>query len=114
MSFTPLVSPAVTPLDPFFNMENAFTVPAAYFSPLTSPALHAQSENGYDPSTSNNSPIEMELESPGPTSAPISAKDLAKTARKNNAAAKTRKSGVKSSPIAKAHQRRKTGPSPAI
>ena len=116
MAFTPLVSPAVTPLDPFFAMENAFTVPGAYFSPLTSPALHAQSDSttGYDPSThSNNSPVEMDMEPPMTTPAPQT-KDLAKTARKNNAAAKARKAGVKSSPIAKAHQRRKTGPSPAI
>jgi len=114
MAFTPLVSPAVTPLDPHF-MENAFTVPGAYFSPLTSPALHAQNDTSslYDHSTqSNNSPAEMDLES---TPAPVaSALDLPKKARKANAAAKVRgKSGIKSSPITKP-QRRKAGPSPAI
>lgn len=115
MAFTPLVSPAVTPLDPHFNMENAFTVPGAYFSPLTSPALHAQNDTSslYDHSTqSNNSPAEMDLES---TPAPVaSALDLPKKARKANAAAKARaKAGIKSSPISKP-QRRKAGPSPAI
>lgn len=109
MAFTPLVSPAVTPLDPQFSMESAFTIPAAYFSPLTSPALHPQINSPYDHSTqSNNSPAEMDLEA---TSASI---DLPKKARKANAAAKTRaKAGVKSSPIHKP-QRRKPGPSPAI
>lgn len=115
MAFTPLVSPAVTPLDPHFNMENAFTVPGAYFSPLTSPALHAQndSSSAYDHSThSNNSPVEMDLEAPAiaPTA---TNQDLAKKARKNNAAKARGKASIKSSPITKP-QRRKTGPSPAI
>ena len=41
MTFTPLVSPAVTPLDTQFRMPE-FTIPGEYFSPLTSPALEAQ------------------------------------------------------------------------
>src|SRR5579862_7377757 len=41
MVFTPLVSPAVTPLDCKFVVPE-YTVPGAYFSPLTSPALEAQ------------------------------------------------------------------------
>lgn len=115
MAFTPLVSPAVTPLDPHFNMENAFTVPGAYFSPLTSPALHAQNDSSsvYDHSTqSNNSPIEMDLEA-SPVAPSASSTDLSKKARKNNAVKARGKPGVKNSPIAKP-QRRKTGPSPAI
>ncbi|KAG8421218.1 hypothetical protein J3458_003113 [Metarhizium acridum] len=115
MAFTPLVSPAVTPLDPHFNMENAFTVPGAYFSPLTSPALHAQndSSSAYDHSTqSNNSPVEMDLEAPAIAPIAGSSTDLSKKARKNNAV-KARGKGVKNSPIAKP-QRRKTGPSPAM
>ncbi|UNI14905.1 hypothetical protein JDV02_001484 [Purpureocillium takamizusanense] len=115
MAFTPLVSPAVTPLDPHFNMDNAFTVPGAYFSPLTSPALHAQndSSSAYDHSThSNNSPIEMDLEAPAIAPA-ANAQDLSKKARKNNAVKARGKASIKSSPIAKP-QRRKTGPSPAI
>ncbi|KAK9458810.1 uncharacterized protein V1516DRAFT_682006 [Lipomyces oligophaga] len=41
MMFTPLLSPAVTPLEnPMMQKEFAF--PSAYFSPLTSPALEAQ------------------------------------------------------------------------
>ncbi|KAK5201603.1 hypothetical protein LTR16_002098 [Cryomyces antarcticus] len=42
MAFTPLVSPAVTPHDAHFQLPMEFTVPGAYFSPLTSPALEAQ------------------------------------------------------------------------
>ncbi|OAA73253.1 phosphorus acquisition-controlling protein [Cordyceps fumosorosea ARSEF 2679] len=115
MAFTPLVSPAVTPLDPHFNMDSTFAVPGSYFSPLTSPALHAQPDASvYDHSTnSNNSPIDMDLETPPATQTVPPSQDLAKKARRNNAAKARSKSGVKNSPIAKP-QRRKVGPSPAI
>ena len=39
IAFTPMVSPAGTPQ---FNMAPDLTMPGAYFSPLTSPMLHAQ------------------------------------------------------------------------
>ncbi|KAE8451648.1 hypothetical protein EG329_003105 [Mollisiaceae sp. DMI_Dod_QoI] len=45
MEFTPLVSPAVTPLDAHFSVPE-LNLPGAYFSPLSSPALHAKQE-GY-------------------------------------------------------------------
>ncbi len=65
MAFTPLVSPAVTPLDPHFNIPE-YTVPGAYFSPLSSPALHAQNEHSsiYEQRTpgANNSPIDVNQE----------------------------------------------------
>ncbi|KAF2691420.1 hypothetical protein K458DRAFT_286667 [Lentithecium fluviatile CBS 122367] len=41
-TFTPLVSPAVTPHEARFRVQEMTTVPGAYFSPLTSPALNAQ------------------------------------------------------------------------
>ncbi|THY51652.1 hypothetical protein D6C97_06620 [Aureobasidium pullulans] len=44
MAFTPLVSPAVTPRDSTFHPIPEYTIPGAYFSPLTSPALHAQQQ----------------------------------------------------------------------
>lgn len=114
MAFTPLVSPAVTPLDPHFSMDNAFAVPGAYFSPLTSPALHAQNDSVvtvYEQCHSNNSPVEMDLET---STAPVAATlDLAKRTRKKAAVKARGKANVRSSPIVKA-QRRKTGPSPAI
>ncbi|EMC94610.1 hypothetical protein BAUCODRAFT_554017 [Baudoinia panamericana UAMH 10762] len=39
IAFTPMVSPAGTPQ---YNVQPEFTIPGAYFSPLTSPMLHAQ------------------------------------------------------------------------
>jgi len=42
MAFTPLVSPAVTPPGMQFHDYPQYAVSGAYFSPLTSPALHAQ------------------------------------------------------------------------
>jgi hypothetical protein len=44
MAFTPLVSPAVTTRDSTFHPILEYTIPGAYFSPLTSPALHAQQQ----------------------------------------------------------------------
>lgn len=41
-SFTPLVSPAVTPFDIRSHLDYQTIAPGAYFSPLTSPALVAQ------------------------------------------------------------------------
>ncbi|KAH7035085.1 uncharacterized protein B0I36DRAFT_317584 [Microdochium trichocladiopsis] len=108
MAFTPLVSPAVTPLDAHFAVDTGFTVPGAYFSPLTSPALHAQSDPmaGYDvrhASRSTASPVDLDKDSPA---APVSSVDLSKKVRKNNVS-KARKSNVRQSPLVKP-QRRKT------
>ncbi|KAK3178739.1 hypothetical protein OEA41_000876 [Lepraria neglecta] len=44
MIFTPLVSPAVTPLDTQFQYPD-YAAPTDAFSPLTSPALRAQNQN---------------------------------------------------------------------
>lgn len=114
MAFTPLVSPAVTPLEAHFNIPE-YTVPGAYFSPLSSPALHAQNEHRSvyetrprDP-TSAASPNDMSIDI-GPTSS--SNGNLAKKAAKK-AASKTRTSRVRQSPIVKA-QRRKGGGSAVI
>ncbi|KAJ0345770.1 hypothetical protein COL154_005631 [Colletotrichum chrysophilum] len=116
MAFTPLVSPAVTPLDPHFQMEaGGFTIPGAYFSPLTSPALHAQSDQGllYDRRSSlsaHNSPAEMDVETSA--NAQPAAMDLAKKVRKSNARVKAKPS-VRQSPITKP-QRKKAGPTPKM
>ncbi|TQN72051.1 Phosphorus acquisition-controlling protein [Colletotrichum shisoi] len=115
MAFTPLVSPAVTPLDPHFQMEaGGFTIPGAYFSPLTSPALHAQSDHGilYDRRSSlsaHNSPAEMEVE----TATQLPVVDRAKKARKTNASRAKAKSSVRQSPISKP-QRKKTTATPKM
>jgi len=44
--FTPLASPNGTPQ---YHVQPEFTVPGAYFSPLTSPALHAQNAGQMQP-----------------------------------------------------------------
>jgi len=113
MSFTPLVSPAVTPLDNQFPVETQFTVPGAYFSPLTSPALHAQNESTamFDRRlATGSSPHTMDLELlPAPGQAPV---DANKKTKKSNAS-KPRKGNVRQSPISKP-QRKKTTTTPVI
>ncbi|CAP69582.1 uncharacterized protein PODANS_1_12400 [Podospora anserina S mat+] len=110
MSFTPLVSPAVTPLDTHFSVESQFTVPGAYFSPLTSPALHAQTdplamfEQRHGPLTTS-SPTDMDLDAVGGTMSIGTPGDLAKKMRKNAAKARA-KAGVKQSPISKPLRKR--------
>ncbi|KIH86973.1 hlh transcription factor [Sporothrix brasiliensis 5110] len=116
MSFTPLVSPAVTPLETQFSIDTQFTVPGAYFSPLTSPALHAQTDpnSTFDPrlNTSSTSPLDMDMEML-PAAAPASSNstsvgdNLAKKARKNNAS-KARKANVRQSPITKPMRKKST------
>ena len=70
MIFTPLVSPAVTPVDNRIRIPE-YTTPGAYFSPLTSPALEAQ--NGIPPrsirsaprgsdTSDTNSPVDMNID----------------------------------------------------
>jgi hypothetical protein len=114
MAFTPLVSPAVTPLEAHFNIPE-YTVPGAYFSPLSSPAIHAQNDprSVYDTRrsdpTSAASPSDMSVDA-GPTSA--SNGNLVKKAAKK-AASKARTPRVRQSPIVKA-QRRKGGGSAVI
>ncbi|KAH8193780.1 hypothetical protein TruAng_012057 [Truncatella angustata] len=114
MAFTPLVSPAVTPLDAHFPVDNQFTIPGAYFSPLTSPALHAQNDahfgiNHGASTNTTNSPQEMDLESGGP---PATSVDLSKKVRKVNVS-KARRGTVRQSPIVKP-QRKKTASTPVM
>ncbi|KXX76992.1 Phosphorus acquisition-controlling protein [Madurella mycetomatis] len=113
MSFTPLVSPAVTPLDTHFSVDSQFAVPGAYFSPLTSPALHAQNDplavfdQRHGPATTS-SPVDMDLDSNVSTNAA-----QAKKMRKNAAKARAKASSIKQSPITKP-LRRKTGTTPSL
>lgn len=119
MSFTPLVSPAVTPLESQFPMDQAFAVPSAYFSPLTSPALHAQSDpmavfdRGLSVTTTS-SPEGMDLEGvPAPQATPSTGDLGGKKARKTGAAKTRSKASVGKSPITKP-QRKKTGSTPLM
>lgn len=108
MSFTPLVSPAVTPLEAHFNIPE-YTVPGAYFSPLSSPALRAQNEQQpavFDqrrPSTAN-SPADMNIDShpPPPNSGGLSKKTGKKPVAKPRAAR-----AIRQSPIVKPKRSRK-------
>ncbi|CAJ2501605.1 Uu.00g044580.m01.CDS01 [Anthostomella pinea] len=113
MAFTPLVSPAVTPLDAHFPVDPQFTIPGAYFSPISSPALHAQMDSSsmFDPRLSGqttNSPAEMDVELP---LVPLSTATLSKEVRKNNAS--KRKPKIRQSPITKP-QRKKTASTPVM
>ncbi|CAI7604883.1 unnamed protein product [Penicillium viridicatum] len=116
--YTPLISPAMTPLENQFRLPE-YTIPGEYFTPLTSPALEAQnaessnyqyharqvSDMGFVPTTAEVNPL------PG-TSAPPSPSIIRKpntrhrpspaTTRLNN----TRK--VKQSPIIRAQRKRST------
>lgn len=115
LSFTPLVSPAVTPLEAQFPSENQFAVHPTYFSPLSSPALHAQNEGvAYDhlAGVRMDSPVDM-LVDPTPASgmSAAGAADLSKKIRKTNAVAKSRaKGGVRQSPIGKPKKRTSSTP----
>lgn len=99
----------MTPLDPQFNVETAFNLPTTYFSPLTSPALHAQndpnvffSQHLHQQVVNANSPVEMDLETNHNTP-----QEVAKKARKTSTSKGPRKTNVRQSPITKP-QRRKT------
>src|SRR4051812_355086 len=73
-TFTPLVSPAVTPHEARLQMQDFPGVPGAYFSPLTSPALNAQQHKqthahpGHHTtsgSSTGTSPIDVDMETLG-------------------------------------------------
>ena len=122
MVFTPLVSPAVTPLDTQFQYPD-YPVPGEYFSPLTSPALEAQNHaaqrsiygavRGSDTSDTT-SPVDMNIDFSGPTSAanPVT---IRKSRRKTSSAAlKNPARAVKQSPSMKPQNRRKQSSSTSI
>ena len=121
MIFTPLVSPAVTPLDTQFQYPD-YAAPTDAFSPLTSPALRAQNQNaaqysvygavrGSDTSDTT-SPIDHNLDysAHNSTSTPAS---LRKSKRKtSSASAKNPARAVRQSPAMK--PRRKSKPSSTV
>ena len=113
MSFTPLVSPAVTPLDSTFHMPD-FAVPGEYFSPLTSPALEGQNTHyrqaGYPPSMTSDrrttgSPIDhnVDVSVLSTPPAPPARKSRRKPSTSNRASSRS----VRQSPIVKPNSRRK-------
>jgi hypothetical protein len=110
MAFTPLVSPAVTPLESHFNMPE-YTVPGAYFSPLSSPALHAQNEHlaVYDARNSGttNSPVDI---NPETHSAPASSVIPSKASKKAPQKPRSVRT-VRQSPIVKPRKSKKSSTS---
>lgn len=119
VAFTPLVSPAVTPHDSRFQMPEYTTVPGAYFSPLTSPALKAQNQQNkgsyqqsqYNTSGSSagTSPVDIDVDMLGDPA--ISQPEPARRLRSNKRNA-PRSSGsstrVRQSPIVKPSRRKGT------
>ncbi len=114
MTFTPLVSPAVTPLDAQFQYPE-FAVPGEYFSPLTSPALeaqnnaHQQSIYGALPrsdSSDTTSPIEMNIDfsAPIPVSGPSA---IRKSKKRHPGTSKSITRAVRQSPSMKPQNRKK-------
>ena len=106
MAFTPLVSPAVTPLEAHFNIPE-YTVPGAYFSPLSSPALHAQTEQSLafdrQHSGTTNSPVDMNLDY---HSAPASTVILSRKSTKKAPQKQRTTRSVRQSPIVKPRRAR--------
>ncbi|KAH0538659.1 hypothetical protein FGG08_004734 [Glutinoglossum americanum] len=118
MVFTPLVSPAVTPLDTNFAIPE-YTVPGAYFSPLTSPALEAQNHahrvsypnlNHYDGAIATSPDMSIDL----PTAAvPSNTSPAPPRKPRRKMSATTRKPParvVQQSPSMKPQTRRKAPP----
>ena len=113
MSFTPLVSPAVTPMDSSFRMAD-YAVPGEYFSPLTSPALEAQNvrrRQPYYPSApssdtgATSSPIDLNTETAAATSQPQPA--VRKSQRKQSTSGRPTTRSVRQSPAMKPQTRGK-------
>ena len=121
MVFTPLVSPAVTPVDTQFRMQE-YALPGEYFSPLTSPALEAQNRpvqrSVYGPMRSDTSdtasPVEMDIDQ-GTSSLATNSAALRKSKRKSTAGS-TKPPGrsVRQSPAMKPQTRRKQASSTVI
>ena len=116
MTFTPLVSPAVTPLDTQFRMPE-YIIPGEYFSPLTSPALEAQNHPAHrsiyraqvrSTGTSEmTSPIDMNIDL-GSASGAQNTNLARKTIRKTSTAStKNPARAVRQSPAMKPQTRRR-------
>jgi hypothetical protein len=118
-SFTPLVSPAVTPHEIRSQMADHTVMPGAYFSPLTSPALnaqnHQQTQGQLDPSitaasSAAASPLDIDMGGIGldyTAAQPEQARPLRNNRRSapRPANAPTR---VRQSPIVKPNRRKAT------
>lgn len=122
MAFTPLVSPAVTPRDSHFHPIPEYTIPGAYFSPLTSPALQAQQQQtrSYTHSQYSSaaaSPLDLNIDADALKDkvGPIETAPRSRTRRKTQAPHSAGPAArVRQSPIVKAQRRRSTQHSSVI
>ncbi|KAI9702681.1 MAG: hypothetical protein M1820_006065 [Bogoriella megaspora] len=114
MSFTPIGTPAVTPVDNSIQPPPEFTVPGAYFSPLTSPMLEAQ-RNSQKGITSNprstassvaTSPANVEVDMPDEKEEP--AKKLRKKISNSTTKSASNVGRIRQSPISRAQRKKGT------
>ena len=122
MIFTPLVSPAVTPLDTQFQYPD-YAAPADSFSPLTSPALRAQNQaaqhsvygavRGSDTSDTT-SPIDPSLEFSAPTTGSTAASSRKSKRKTSSSSTKNPARAVRQSPAMKPQNRKKQPSSTVI
>ncbi|MCJ1438765.1 hypothetical protein MMC27_008155 [Xylographa pallens] len=121
MVFTPLVSPAVTPVDMQFRIQE-YTISNEYFSPLTSPALEAQNQpvqhSVYGPMRSDTSdtasPVEMDIDQS--TSSLMTNNAILRKSKRKSTMGPIKPSGrsVRQSPAMKPQSRRKQASSTVI
>ncbi|PGH02029.1 hypothetical protein AJ80_08923 [Polytolypa hystricis UAMH7299] len=114
-TFTPLVSPAMTPLEQQFRMSD-YTIPGEYFTPITSPALEASNANGtsfmFNQTTQAeagfaSSPIDMSHQFPA-ASAPSSPGVVRRQRRKPSISSRAPGRLVRQSPSVRPMSKRKS------
>lgn len=112
--YTPLVSPAMTPLENQFGLPE-YTVPGAYLTPLTSPAIEAQNANSSGvPRQRSQAPDTGYLQSPVDNSLPTSSAPSSPTTtreqrqRMSTTTNKVTSRAKKQSPSVRPQSRRKT------
>ncbi len=122
MIFTPLVSPAVTPLDTQFQYPE-YPVPGEYFSPLTSPALeaqkHANQQSAYgamrnSDTSDTTSPVDVNVDFSAPMGGASSSMSVRKSKRKTGTASKCSGRTVRQSPSMKPQSKKKHSTSSVI
>lgn len=115
MNFTPLVSPAVTPLDTQFQRPD-YAASTDCFSPLTSPALRAQSHSAHhsvysavrgSDTSDTTSPIDPQLEYSAPTSGQTPGVARKSKRKTSSSSMKNPARAVRQSPVVKPQSRRK-------
>ncbi|KAG8526837.1 uncharacterized protein KY384_008266 [Bacidia gigantensis] len=120
MNFTPLISPAVTPLETQYRYTDA---PLEPFSPLTSPALQAQNQISHSSiyssirgsDTSNTtSPIDLNLDYPAPPSTSTPGSMRRSRRKTSSSSAKVPARAPKRSPAMKPQSKKKQPTSAVI